>query len=86
LVLINRHGALGLNEPVVSVSCLIVLLMGDAGLRQGELRGLHVSDVRFDPAIIRAASAEHRKVPMTSRLAEALREYIAITKPAPTTH
>jgi integrase len=69
----------------------IVLLMGDAGLRQGELRGLHVSDVRFDPAIIRVQRAlsidgeEHspkgrrnRTVPMTSRLAEALREYMRV--------
>jgi integrase len=69
----------------------IVLTMGDAGLRQGELRGLYMSDVRFDPPIIRVQRAlstdgeEHspkgrrnRTVPMTSRLVEALRAYIQV--------
>ncbi len=67
----------------------IVLLMGDGGLRQGELRGLHVTDVRFEPPIIRVQRAlsldgeEHspkgrrnRTVPMTARLLEALREHM----------
>ncbi|MFV8755771.1 tyrosine-type recombinase/integrase [Nannocystaceae bacterium ST9] len=68
----------------------IVLLMGDGGLRQGELRGLHVTDVRFDPPIIRVQRAlcldnedEHspkgrrnRTVPMTARLVEAMREQL----------
>ncbi len=67
----------------------IVLVMGDAGLRQGELRGLHMADVRFDPPVIRVQRAlsikgeEHspkgrrnRTVPMTSRLSAALREYL----------
>lgn len=35
----------------------IVLTMGDAGLRQGELRGLYMSDVRFNPPIIRVQRA-----------------------------
>jgi hypothetical protein len=35
----------------------IVLTMGDAGLRQGELRGLYLSDVRFDASIIRVQRA-----------------------------
>ena len=69
----------------------IVLMMGDAGLRQGELRGLHRSDVRLDPPVIRVQRAlsidgeEHspksrrnRTVPMTSRLAAALREYLGV--------
>lgn len=69
----------------------IVLLMGDAGLRQGELRGLHIADLRFDPPVIRVQRAlsidgtEHspkgrrnRTVPMTSRLAEALRAYLRV--------
>ncbi len=67
----------------------IVLLMGDGGLRQGELRGLHVTDVRFEPPIIRVQRAlsldgeEHspksrrnRTVPMTARLLEAVREHL----------
>ena len=67
----------------------IVLLMGDGGLRQGELRGLYVTDVRFEPPVVRVQRAlslhgeEHspkgrrnRSVPMTSRLAEALREHL----------
>jgi integrase len=69
----------------------IVLLMGDAGLRQGELRGLHIADLRFDPPVIRVQRAlsregeEHspkgrrnRTVPMTARLCEALREYLRV--------
>jgi integrase len=67
----------------------IVLLMGDAGLRQGEVRGLKVADIRFaDPPSIRVQRAldlnedeyppksnRNRTVPMTSRLAEALLEH-----------
>ncbi len=73
----------------------IVLLMGDGGLRQGELRGLHRADLHFEPRpairVQRALSLDgdehppkgrrNRTVPMTSRLAAALREYIGEQQP-----
>jgi integrase len=68
----------------------LLLLMGDAGLRQGEARGLRVGDIRFDePASIRVQRAlsldeeEHspkgrrnRTVPMTARLRAALADQV----------
>jgi integrase len=68
----------------------IILLMGDAGLRQGEVRALQRSDLHFGqhPSIriqrTRSRDGEehppkgkrNRTVPMTSRLAAALREHL----------
>lgn len=73
-----------------SETLALLLLMGDAGLRQGEVRGLKVGDIRFDePASIRVQRAlsldneEHspkgrrnRTVPMTARLRDALAEQV----------
>jgi integrase len=67
----------------------IVLLMGDAGLRQGEVRGLKFGDILFDaePPSLRIQRAldlhdneyppksnRNRTIPMTPRLTDALRE------------
>ncbi|KIG14343.1 XerC/D integrase-recombinase protein [Enhygromyxa salina] len=68
----------------------IILLMGDAGLRQGEVRALQRGDLRFGEhpsvRVQRTRSREgeehppkgkrNRTVPMTSRLAAALREHL----------
>jgi integrase len=68
----------------------LLLLMGDAGLRQGEVRGLKIGDIVLEkPASIRVQRAmsidgdEHspkgrrnRTVPMTARLREALAEHV----------
>ncbi len=78
----------------------IVLLMGDAGLRQGEVRALQKSDLRFGehPAIrvqrTRSREGEehppkgkrNRTVPMTSRLAKALQEHLRRGAPKQLSH
>lgn len=78
----------------------IVLLMGDAGLRQGEVRALQRSDLRFgDSPVIRVqrtrskGGEEHppkgkrnRTVPITARLAAALRKHLRSRAPTESPH
>jgi integrase len=78
----------------------IVLLMGDAGLRQGEVRALQRGDLHFgDNPTIRVqrtrskGGEEHppkgkrnRTVPMTSRLATALRKHLKSRAPTESPH
>ena len=78
----------------------IVLLMGDAGLRQGEVRALQRTDLRFGQhptiRVQRTRSREgeehapkgkrNRSVPMTSRLAKALQVHLRQGAPAHLPH
>lgn len=60
---------------------LLMLLLADAGLSPGEAVSLTVSDINLEQGYLLAGRGRRRRiVPLTSRLAKALEEYITVAK------